>query len=222
MKWGAISDSYISKDAVMSILKAYLSGNIFLGVICFILILWLSFNSEAGWGRGLTRIAKLLLFAVLAINILANIALLTHDIPPRAAGYRVGDGLCDYSGQPASIGLIEHIRGKYIEGGEALLFIEYEVRPLGDLGNNRLVYGVRPPGDERSDRLVDEYASRLEWLATLDMERMSNGWLIKSMILAVSIAFLVMAGYWGGMGDSLRGTRGERVPFEESRRTSPP
>jgi hypothetical protein len=173
------------EDAAMSILKAYLSGNIFLGIIGFILILWLSFNSEEGWGRGLTRIAKLLLFAVLAINILANTALLTHDIPPRAGSYRVGDGLCDYSGQPASIGLFQHIRGKYFESGKALLLIEYEVRPIGDL---------------RSDTLVGEYAARLEWLATLDMERMSNGWLIKTTILVVSIAFLVMAGYWGGMG----------------------
>ncbi len=165
-----------------NLLGIYLEGIFFISLLGFVLLILLSrLDPEGGFNQRLLRIGKAVLYVLLGLDILASILLLTANIPARAAGYVVGDGRCDYSGKPAAIGLFEHTAAKYYdENNQQLLLIEFEVRPLSDV---------------RDDTLVGEYASNLAWLAYLDRERDSNGWLIKTVILVSSVVFLVL-GIW--------------------------
>jgi hypothetical protein len=163
----------------------YLAGNFFFGLLWFLLALWISRAAPSGAGdKFFVRAGKIILFTLLIVSVLINVVLLTRNIPPRMNGYVLGDGLCDYTGKPASLGLFEVVRGDVYVDGQQQHLISYEVRPLSDL---------------RNDTLVTEYSSGLEWLAILDKERMSNGWLIKTVILVASIGFLVIAASFNGV-----------------------
>jgi len=132
---------------------------------------------------------KSIILVLLIVNILTNITLLTRNIPPSMQAYEVGDSLCDYTGKPATVGLFEVVRGTTYIDGQQQRFISYDVRAITDI---------------RNDTLVTEYAPSLAWLAILDMERMSNGWLIKTVILVGSIALLIIASAFNGVFEKPR------------------
>ncbi len=163
----------------------YLAGNFFFSLLWFLLALWISRAAPSGTGeKRMVLSEKIILFALLVANVLINIALLTRDIPPKMPAYVVGDGLCDYTGKPAMLGLFEVVMGNIYVDNKQEHLINYEVRALSDL---------------RNDTLVTEYTSRLEWLAILDKERMSNGWLLKTVILVASIGLLIIAAAFNGV-----------------------
>ncbi len=162
----------------------YLAGNFFFGLLWFLLALWISRAAPSGASdKSLVLSGKIILFTLLIVSVLINVVLLTRNIPPKMNGYVVGDGLSDYTGKPAALGLFEVVRGDIFVDGQQHL-ISYEVRPLSDL---------------RNDPLVSEYSSSLQWLAILDKERLSNGWLIKTVILVASIGLLIIAAAFNGV-----------------------
>jgi hypothetical protein len=168
----------------------YLAYNFAFGLLWFLLALWISQAApSSSMEKWMVGSGKTILFALLIANVLINTVLLTRDIPPKMHAYVVGDGLCDYTGEPAALGLFEVVKGNTYVDGQQQQFINYDVRALSDLQN---------------EKLVTEYASRLDWLAILDMERMSNGWLIKTVILVVSIALLIIAAVFNGIFKTAR------------------
>ena len=168
----------------------YLAGNFFFGLLWFLLALWISRAAPSSTSiKAMVLSGKIVLFAMLIASVLINIALLTRDIPPKMHAYVLGDGLCDYTGKPAALGLFEVVRGDIYVDGQKERLISFEVRALSDL---------------RNDTLVTEYASPLEWLAILDKERLSNGWLIKTVILVASIGLLIIAAVFNGLFEKAR------------------
>jgi hypothetical protein len=169
----------------------YLTGNIFFGLAWFLLAVWISRAApDSSLEKALVVSGKALLFTLLIVNMLLDIAIFTRNIPPKTEGYIVGDGLCDYTREPAALGLFEVVRGEIYMDGQQQFFIGFEVRAVSDL---------------RNDKLVTEYAARLKWLAILDKERMSNGWLIKTLILVASTTLLIIAAIINGVFGRRRG-----------------
>jgi hypothetical protein len=177
---------------MLKVWDIYLVYNFAFSLLLFLLAIWISRTAPSSSAqKSLVVSGKSIILALLIINILTNIVLLTRNIPPRLQANVVGDGLCDYTGRPATLGLFEVIRGTTYVDGQQQRFISYDVRAITDI---------------RNDKLVTEYAPSLEWLAILDKERMSNGWLIKTVILVGSIALLIIAAAFNGVFEKHRAT----------------
>lgn len=163
---------------ITELIKIYLMGNFLFGILWLAAALVLSSGSvDDPLERIFVHTVRAIFAALLVAHLLVNLAIIFKNVPQRLPEHRIGDGVCDFTGETAAVGLFRVHQGiRYIGGQPVSSVYEYRVRSLEN---------------PQKDKLIAEYAQQAEWLAYLDRERAASDWLAKFGMLTSSVMFLI-------------------------------